>query len=104
MTDPLGLISSASGLGPVHPAAPKLSPADSESGPRFKEVLMGHIEQVDRLQQDAATAVEDLTSGKRDDLATVLMAQRKADEAFHMLLQVRNKLTEAYEELKQIRV
>ena len=104
MTDPLGLIGSTSGLGPVQPAAPKLPQSGPEPGPSFKEVLINHIEQVNRLQQDAATAVEDLTSGKRDDLATVLMAQRKADEAFHMLLQVRNKLTDAYEELKQIRV
>lgn len=65
---------------------------------------MQNIEQVNKLQQDAAGAIEDLTTGKRDDVATVLMAKQKADMAFQLLQQVRNKLVDAYEEIKQMRV
>jgi flagellar hook-basal body complex protein FliE len=102
MTDPLGLINSARGPAGM-PRAPQ-PPTASGAGPSFKDVLMQNIEQVNRLQQDAATAVEDLLAHKRDDVTTVLLAKQKADMAFQMLQQVRNKLVDAYEEIKQMRV
>lgn len=101
MPDPLGLIGPLSP--PAAPAAPK-APGQDVTGPSFKDVLMKNIEQVNRLQQDADTAIEDLVAGKRDDMDAVLMAKQKADVAFQLLLQVRNKLMDAYEEVKQIRV
>ena len=102
MADPLGLISTQ-GSGPIDPIRPTATNG-TQSGPGFKEVLMRNIEQVNKLQQDAELAIEDLAAGKRDDMDSVLMAKQKADVAFQMLLQVRNKMMDAYEEVKQIRV
>lgn len=102
MADPLGLISNAGPIQPHRPVAPQGPGA--VDGPSFKDVLMKNIDQVNRLQQDAEMAIEDLASGKRDDLDAVNMAKAKADIAFQALLQVRNKLMDAYEEVKQIRV
>lgn len=104
MTDPLGLINAAGGSAGV-PRAPK-APGGPGGGdaPSFKDVLMQNIEHVNKLQQDAEGKIEDLTSGKRDDVAAVLMAKQKADMAFQLLQQVRNKLVDAYEEIKQMRV
>lgn len=101
MTDPLGLINTgaAGALPPQRPAAPGQQSADG-----FKDVLMQNIEQVNRLQQDAEKAIEDLQTGKRDDMANVMIAKNKADLAFQMLLQVRNKMVDAYDEIKQMRV
>ena len=107
MTDPLGLIPNnpAAGVQRAVPAAPRAPQGPGGApAPEFKDVLMKHIDQVNRLQQDAETAIEDLVSGKRDDMDAVLMAKQKADVAFQMLLQVRNKMMDAYEEVKQIRV
>jgi flagellar hook-basal body complex protein FliE len=101
MTDPLGLIQGGT-AGPLRPAAP--ARPDAPAGPSFKDVLMKNIEQVNRLQQDAEMAIEDLAAGKRDDIDGVLIAKQKADLAFQMLLQVRNKMMDAYEEIKQMRV
>lgn len=100
MTDPLGLI------GPVgRPAmpAPPRAPGETQ-GPSFQDVLKANVDQVNRLQQDAEMAIEDLVSGRRDDVGKVLIAKEKADMTFQMLLQVRNKLADAYEEIKQVRV
>lgn len=103
MSDPLGLIGNTGG---VQPPMPGLKPgaAGDAQGPGFKDLLMKNIEEVNRLQQDAAKAVEDLQTGKRDDLANVMIAKQKSDMAFKMLLQVRNKMVDAYEEVKQLRV
>ncbi|MFW6058572.1 MAG: flagellar hook-basal body complex protein FliE [Phycisphaeraceae bacterium] len=108
MSDPLGLINSGQGPGGINPSGPA-SPQrpqgpGGQPGPEFKDVLMKHINEVNRLQQDAEKAIEDLASGKRDDMDAVMMAKQKADVAFQMLLQVRNKMMDAYEEVKQIRV
>lgn len=104
MADPLGLIGSQ-GVGPVSPHAPQGPRGPQQtSGPSFKDVLMKNIEQVNQLQQDADMAIEDLVTGKRDDMDAVMIAKQKADLAFQTLLQVRNKMMDAYEEVKQIRV
>lgn len=104
MADPLGLIQNL-GQSPLTPSAP-LKPHDpsAQPAPNFKDLLMQNIEQVNKLQQDAEMAVEDLVAGRRDDTASVLIAKQKADLAFQMLLQVRNKLVAAYDEIKQMRV
>ena len=106
MSDPLGLIQN-SGPAPIAPLQgpggskpPTLEPGQSS----FKDVLMKNIQQVNELQQDAEVAIEDLAAGKRTDMDQVLMAKQKADVAFQLLLQVRNKMMDAYEEVKQIRV
>ena len=102
MNDPLGLISSM--RGPVGlPRAPQ-APTAGKDTPSFKDVLMQNIEQVNKLQQDAEKAIEDVASGRRDDVDGVLIAKQKADMAFQLLQQVRNKLVDAYEEIKQMRV
>jgi len=106
MSDPVGLIGSSQlgntggighrpGLGAVR--------ADPNA-PTFKDVLLDNLAKVNQLQQDASTAIEDLSTGKRNDLETVLLATQRADTAFKMLQSVRNKVMEAYEEIKSIRV
>ena len=101
MTDPIGLISSSPGITPARPA---LTPPPALQGPGFKDVLMKNLEQVNEMQQDAQFAIEDLASGKRGDVDQVMIAKQKADVAFQMLVQVRNTLMDAYDEVKQIRV
>lgn len=112
MTDPLGLISSqvqrgvpgAPGVGAPGLNAGTNAGAGEVAGPSFKDVLMENLSRVNQLQQDATTAIEDLQTGRRNDLETVLMATAKADTAFRMLLAVRNKMVDAFDELKQIRI
>ena len=103
MTDPLGLIHTTP-VSPTTPKSPVGVPGQSTSGPSFRQTLESQIEQVNQLQQDAKVATEDLMTGRRDDVETVIQATQKADMAFRMLLQLRNKVMDAYEEVKQIRV
>lgn len=104
MADPLGLIQSTGASQPLQSAqAQRPQPNDPEAVP-FKQVLMKNLQEVNTLQQDAAKAIEDLQAGNRDDVANVMIAKEKADQAFKMLLQVRNKLQDAYDEVKDVRV
>lgn len=117
MSDPLGLISGASGAagGPARALGARSLHALGRGGsvdatgggdasPDFKSVLMDELREVNRLQQEASEAIEDLATGARTDFDSVLMATKKADLAFEMLLGVRNKVLDAYNEIKQVRV
>ncbi|MEM1185830.1 MAG: flagellar hook-basal body complex protein FliE [Planctomycetota bacterium] len=103
MSDPVGLISGAGGVGPTpKPAQP--SAKGPVGGPSFREVLVENLEKVNEAQQEADRAVEDLVSGRRSDVEGVILATQKADNAFKMLQAVRGKVLQAYDEIKQIRV
>jgi len=103
MSDPLGLIPTQ-GVTPNNGVSMDRAQNKPVEGPGFKQVLMQNIQEVNHLQEEAETAISDLATGARNDPATVFNAKAKADVAFEMLLQVRNKLMDAYEEVKQIRV
>lgn len=102
MSDPLGLISGQA-TGGIRPEFRPAARADSDA-PSFKQVLIENLDHVNSLQQDATRAIEDLQSGRRTDLEGVILATQKADNAFRALQAVRNRVMEAYEELKQVRV
>jgi flagellar hook-basal body complex protein FliE len=78
--------------------------ASSPDGPSFKDFLLNSIQQVNSMQQEADKAVEDMFTGGDTDPATVLTAVQKADMAFRMMMQIRNKLSSAYDEFKNIRI
>ena len=91
---------SGGGIGPGKAAgAGGGAPATS-----FSDVLKNSIEEVSRLQQDASKAVEDLATGKTENVTGVMTAMEKADVAFKTLLAIRGKLMDAYEEIKNISV
>ena len=104
MADPLGLIGNQGGMRGVQGInTPKNGGVSGAGGADFKDVLLQNIEKVNSLQQEAATATEDYFSGD-GNVSEVMMATKKAEVAFQMLLQVRNKMVDAYEEIKQLRV
>ena len=104
MSDPVGLIG-ASGNSPIQPRPGGVKvDRDGSGGPDFAKMLKDNLREVNEMQQDASRAVEDLVTGKRDDLEGVILATEKADVAFKMLQSMRNKVMDAYEEIKQIRV
>jgi flagellar hook-basal body complex protein FliE len=119
MSDPLGLIGGSGGInpsmyprplikGPGGAGAPGAADAAgiqaaNAPGASFKDVLLQNLNEVNAAQQDATRAVEDLATGQRTDIEGVILATQKADNAFRMLQALRNKVMDAYEEVKQIR-
>lgn len=90
--------------------APQMTPpagaaaANGGSEASFKDLLLDSIKQVNSMQQDADKAVENLFTGGDANPAEVLTAVQKADMAFRMMMQIRNKLSAAYDELKGVRI
>jgi flagellar hook-basal body complex protein FliE len=70
----------------------------------FKDLLLKSINDVNAMQQQADKAVETLVTGGDADPAAVLTAVQKADLAFRMMMQMRNKVMQVYQEVKDIRI
>ena len=112
MADPLSMLghlgTTGAAAGAGASGAPAARGAESADGRRFEQELLAElsrqIDEVNVLQGDADRAAEDLATGRRADVEGVMIATQKADTAFRMLLAVRNRMMEAYEEVKQIRI
>ncbi len=70
----------------------------------FAKLMLGKVDDVNAMQTDADDQVHQMLTGGDVNEAEVLTAVQKADLAFRMMLQVRNKLIEAYRELQQIQI
>jgi len=75
-----------------------------EGGRSFKDFLVQSIQDVNSMQAAADKAVEQLATGGNVNPAEVLTAVQKADIAFQMMIQVRNKLVDAFTEIKGIQI
>lgn len=91
--------------GPKLPPVTGVGPATSTGqGGTFADQLRAQIEQVSQLQGEAEQGVQNILTGRSDNLTEVLAATRKAEVAFSLLMEIRNKLVDSYNEMKQLRV
>jgi flagellar hook-basal body complex protein FliE len=92
---------------PQSVALPKLPALDGQNavgGLSFKDMLVDSVQQVNSMQLEADQAVETIFTGGEINPAEVLTAVQKADLAFRLTMQMRNKLMEVYQEIKDIRI
>jgi len=80
---------------PKPPARAAGQPA--EGGPKFGQMLRTYIDSVDETQQLSAQAVRDLLAGRTEDVVPAITQLAKADLSFKLLVNVRNKVIEAYQ-------
>jgi flagellar hook-basal body complex protein FliE len=70
----------------------------------FADTLNEAINSVNSLQQDSDKAIQNLATGRTDDVASVMIATEKADIALKLMVQVRNKIIDAYQEVMKMQV
>ena len=76
----------------------------TEDGKTFADTLSESIAKVNELQKDADKAIGELVTGKSQNIHETMLAVSKADLAFRMTMQVRNKIVEAYQEVMRMQV
>ena len=100
------LNNSLRGLQVGQPACSNLTQTNATPGEggSFKDILMKNLNEVNDMQQDADKTLDNFVTGKSQNMAEVISASQKATMAFSMLTQIRNKLQDAYDEVKNLRV
>jgi flagellar hook-basal body complex protein FliE len=99
---------------PISPIAPPASvdsisrtiqtPGGRNAPGEFRGLLEGAINSVEQQGNLAAQSVERFLSGDGEELHTAIMATQRADLAFELGLQVRNKVVQAYQQIMQMQM
>ena len=88
------------GTTPIQPA----SPNEELQGPSFSEFMKDQIGKVNEQQKDADSAIQMWATGETDNVGEVMNQVKKAEMAFKMLLEVRNKVQDAYSEIMRMQI
>lgn len=79
------------------------SPTPSESG-GFLDSLKSAIGKANDVQVQASQAVDALMTGQTQDLHRTMVALQQADVSFQLMMQIRNKLVSAYEDIQRMQI
>jgi flagellar hook-basal body complex protein FliE len=78
---------------------PMQGPSASGMGAPFAGVMRALVEQTNALDQQASQAVAGVMNGQGVEIHDAMIATQKADIAFELALQVRNKAVAAYQQM-----
>ncbi len=76
----------------------------TESDPSFKDTLKEAIQQINTLQEEAGEMTRQFVTGEVTDLHQVMVATEKARVALELMLEIRNKMVDAYKEIMRMQV
>jgi flagellar hook-basal body complex protein FliE len=93
---------SSAGLPPI--AEPMKPGAANGAKADFGSYLKTALGEVNDLQQMADKAIQGLVADGKGDLQETMVALEKADISFRFMMQVRNKVLEAYQEIIRMQV
>ncbi len=75
------------------------------SGPSsFSDMLQKSVDQVNQYQHDSDTAIKELVSGRTKNIHETMLTIERADTSLKLMMQVRNKVLDAYREIMRMQV
>ncbi|NOQ86563.1 MAG: flagellar hook-basal body complex protein FliE [Deltaproteobacteria bacterium] len=76
----------------------------SVNGDSFGKLLKNSMEEVNQLQNEADRSIEQLVAGESKNLHETMIAMEKANISFRLMMEVRNKIIEAYQDVMRMQV
>jgi flagellar hook-basal body complex protein FliE len=73
--------------------------ADEGARGEFKSMLSGLIDEVDMLQKNADESIKGLVKGESTSVHDVMIQMEEAGVAFDLMMEIRNKLVDAYQQI-----
>ena len=80
----------------------EVKPAPSGKSEGFSETLKEALEEVNELQNRSTEEIGRALEGDLKDVHSAMLALQKADLSFQLMLQVRNKLVQAYRDVMRM--
>jgi flagellar hook-basal body complex protein FliE len=74
------------------------------TGETFANVLGKFVDDVNSLQNKASASIEKLATGDITDVHQVMIAVEEANTAMEFMLEIRNKIVDAYQEVMRMPV
>src|SRR6478609_7952335 len=76
----------------------------SEVANTFSDLLAGSIDKVNQHQAQADTAIKELVAGRSKNIHETMLTIERADTSLKLMMQVRNKILDAYKEIIRMQV
>lgn len=76
----------------------------SVAGKGFSDLLKESVEKVNLYQTQADTAVKNLVAGRNKNIHETMLTVERADTSLKLMMQVRNKIIDAYREIMRMQV
>lgn len=86
------------------PMSPTAGSSATQGSSNFVDTLKHAMDKVNDLQKASDKGMQDLATGRTDNVADVMIAAEKADVALRVMVQVRNKIIDAYNEIMRMQV
>jgi flagellar hook-basal body complex protein FliE len=77
---------------------------NAEEVPSFNDTLKGFIKDVNHMQNTADRSIEKMVAGEITDVHQVMVAVEEANTAFSLMMELRNKMLDAYQEVMRMQV
>ncbi len=99
------MVKELTGLGrPLGPEAPRPKEATPGDEKGFGDFLAESLQKVDALQKDADAAAAQIARGEGLGIQEAMIAIEKSDVAFKLMMEVRQKILDAYQEVMRMQV
>lgn len=103
LTSSLNMLNTLGGVGSASPSSNSSSTAAGTATGSFADTFKAAIQDVDSLQAGADAKVSNLLQGAPNtDVSNVMVSVEKADVAFQLMMQVRNKIVNAYQDIEKM--
>lgn len=97
---------------PIRPDGPRFTPLDrvlerfepSTSGPSFADTLTRVVNDTQQMQEDASNIIGRFVRGEPVELHQVMAASEEAGIALEFLVEMRNKVTDAYRTVMNMQI
>ncbi len=84
------------------PNSPALDTGSDTEGLNFGDMMKSAVHSVDQVSDNATSQVSNLLQGGNSDVNSVMIAVEKADVSFQLMMQVRNKIVSAYQDIEKM--
>jgi flagellar hook-basal body complex protein FliE len=101
MNTPITRVGESGGLLPLKPPQ---TGSVAGSGESFADVLGKFVDDVNTLQNKASESIEKLSAGDISDVHQVMVAVEEAGTAMEFMLEIRNRIVDAYQEIMRMPV
>jgi flagellar hook-basal body complex protein FliE len=76
----------------------------AREGLPFTDLLKGIVDETDKQQQIADTGVKQLVTGEAESIHEVVLTTARADLAFRLMMEIRNRLIASYQEVMRMQI
>ena len=83
---------------------PRQASVKDQQDASFSDYIKQSLDDVNNKMLQADQAIDDLVTGKNQDIHNTMIAMQKAEISFEVVMQIRNKIVAAYDEIRKMSI